>query len=385
MTQQSRITTSVRAGIDKDTSQGAVVPPIYLSTNYSFRGLAEPRDYDYSRAGNPTRALLGQAVAGLEGGAGGTITASGMGAASAVLHGLLPAGSTLAYPHDCYGGSWRLFDALERCGHLKAVKLDLTAQDAGERIAELRPTAVWIETPSNPLLRLTDIAAVSRATHEAGGVVVADNTFCSPAVQRPLELGADVVVHSTTKYLNGHSDVVGGAIVAADEAVHAELAWWANTLGLTGGAFDSYLTLRGLRTLYVRMRQHQENAAALVAGIADHPALAALHYPGLASHPDHALASRQQAGFGAMVSIDLAGGAPAVRSFLDGLRFFSLAESLGGVESLVAHPATMTHASMPSEVQQAAGITEGLLRLSVGIEDREDLLADLTAALDRAA
>lgn len=385
MADQSAVTRSVRAGIDRDPAQGAVVPPVYLSTTYSFSGYGERRDYDYSRSGNPTRALLADALADLEGGAGGVVTGSGMGAVTAVLSALVEPGATVVAPHDCYGGTWRLLDALARKGQFVLELMDLTAPDAAARLGALRPGLVWVETPSNPLLRLTDLAAVSAAAHEAGAVVVADNTFCSPALQLPLELGADVVVHSTTKYINGHSDVVGGAVVAADADVHTEIAWWANALGLTGGALDSYLTLRGLRTLDVRMRQHVANAQRIAESLQGHPALLALHYPGLASHPDHDLAARQQRGPGAMVTLDVAGGHDGVRAFLDGLNLFCLAESLGGVESLVDHPASMTHASMPPEVQAAAGITPGMLRLSVGIEDADDLLADLRAALDRVA
>jgi cystathionine gamma-synthase len=243
---------------------------------------------------------------------------------------------------------------------------------------------VWIETPSNPLMRITDVAAASAAAQAAGALVAVDNTFLSPVLQRPLELGADIVVHSTTKYINGHSDVVGGAVIAKDQAVHDQLTWWGNALGLTGAPFDSFLTMRGLRTLDVRIRQHQENTAAIVAQLEAHPAVAKVHYPGLANHPGHAVAARQQDGFGAMLSFELVGGEGAVRRLLDGLHLFSLAESLGGVESLIAHPATMTHAAMTDEARATAGIGPGLLRVSVGIEHIDDLAADLAAGLDRA-
>ena len=243
---------------------------------------------------------------------------------------------------------------------------------------------VWVETPSNPLLRITDLTLAVALARQAGALLVVDNTFLSPALQRPLQFGADLVVHSTTKYLNGHSDVVGGAVVASDPKLAEELAWWANVIGVTGAPFDSYLTLRGLRTLHPRIRAHLENAAEVVELLASHPAVAKLHYPGLAEHPGHAVAARQQSGFGAMVSFELEGGEPAVASFLGGLRCFTLAESLGGVESLVAHPTTMTHASMTPEQQQTAGITNGLLRLSVGIEAATDLIEDLTLGLGRA-
>jgi len=376
-------TLTVRAGINTDQAHGAVVPPIYLSSTYSFAAFGAKGDYDYSRSGNPTRDVLGAALAELEGGARAVVTASGMGAVTASLLALVPPGGTVVAPLDCYGGSWRLFDALARTGRLKLVLTDFSElADASAVVAE-GADLVWLETPSNPLLRVTDIAAISAAAHDVGAVVVADNTFATPCVQRPLALGADVVVHSATKYLNGHSDVVAGAIIAADATRGDELAWWANTLGLTSGALDSYLTLRGLRTLYLRMAAAQANAAAVVELLTSHPAVTAVHYPGLASHPQHELATRQQDGFGAIVTFDV-GSEAAVRALVDGLEFYCLAESLGGVESLVSHPATMTHAAMPADVQAAAGITPGMLRLSLGVEDASDLVADLLAGLDRA-
>ncbi len=378
-------TRAVRAGIDRDTAFGAVTPPLVLSSNFSFAGFNDKRAYDYTRSGNPTRDLLGEALAELEGGAGGVITATGMGAITLVLNALLQPGDVLVVPHDCYGGSWRLFNALAKKGAFELLTCDLTDPQAVAAALARKPALVWIETPSNPLLRITDLHAVIEAAHAAGALAVADNTFLSPALQRPIaDFGADVVVHSTTKYINGHSDVVGGAAVAKDADVHAQLAWWANALGLTGSPFDSFLTLRGLRTLDARLRVHQENTRALVALLDGHPAVRTVHYPGLESHPGHALAARQQHGFGAMLSVELEGGEAAVRGFIDGLRYFTLAESLGGVESLVAHPATMTHAAMSAEARAAAGISDGLLRLSVGIEHVDDLLADLSDALSRA-
>jgi cystathionine gamma-synthase len=377
-------TRAVRAGIDRDPAFGAVVPPLVLSSNFSFAGFGEKRRYDYSRSGNPTRDLLAEALAELEGGAGGIVTASGMAAVALVLHALLQPGDTLVAAHDGYGGSWRLFDALSRKGGFALQLADLTDPRALAAALARKPAVVWIETPSNPLLRITDLRFVVDAAHKAGALVVVDNTFLSPALQTPIEFGADVVVHSTTKYINGHSDVVGGAIVARDAALHETLGWWANALGLAGAPFDSFLTLRGLRTLDARLRVHQGNAAELAELLERHPAVAKLHFPGLASHPGHALAARQQRGFGAMLSFELADES-RVRAFLDGLQCFTLAESLGGVESLVAHPATMTHAAMAPDVRAAAGIRDGLLRLSVGIEHVEDLRADLLAGLERAA
>ena len=386
MTELSRLTRAIRTGLETDPAHGAVVPPIYLSSNYTFEELGTPRRYDYTRSGNPTRDLLGDALATLEGGAGGVVTTTGMGAITVVVSALLSPGQTVVIPHDCYGGTWRLFDSLSRKGAFEVVTVDYTdpAQVEAALRADKAPTVVWIETPSNPLLRITDVRAVASAAHEVGATVVADNTFLSPLLCRPIELGCDVVLHSTTKYVNGHSDVVGGAVIGATEELHEQLAWWANVLGLTGSPFDSYLTLRGLRTLHTRMKAHEENARAVAELIAEHPAVSRALYPGLASHPGHELATSQQDGYGAIVSLELAGGEAQVRAFLDGLQCFSLAESLGGVESLVVHPSTMTHASMTPEAREVAGIGDQLLRLSIGIEATEDLVADVRAGLDRA-
>ena len=376
------MTRTVRAGLENDELTGAVVPPIYLSSTFAFRGLGDRREYDYSRSGNPTRDLLGNALADLEEGAGGVITGSGMGAITLVGY-LLPNGARVVAPHDCYGGTYRLFSAWHKRGQIRVEFIDFG--DAAALAAALsRPAAlVWIETPSNPLLRITDIAAVARLARQAGALVAVDNTFLSPAWQLPLRFGADVVVHSTTKYINGHSDVIGGAVVAKTRELHEQLAWWANCLGLTGAAFDSFLTLRGLRTLHARLAVHARNAQAIAEWLTRQPQVARVCFPGLPSHPGHEVARRQQLGFGAIVSFELAGGKPAVRQFVDGLRYFSLAESLGGVESLIAHPATMTHAAMDEDSQRAAGLSDGLLRVSVGIEALADLQADLAAGLRR--
>ena len=390
---RSPSTTAVRAGIDRDTAFGAVTPPLVLSSNFSFEGFNQKRQYDYTRSGNPTRDLLGEALADLEGGAGGVVTATGMAAITLVLNALLEPGDRLVVPHDGYGGSWRLFNVLANKGAFDLVTVDLT--DPRALAAALAnddqgraPKLVWIETPSNPLLRITDLRFVIEAAHKVGALAVVDNTFLSPALQAPIAFGADLVVHSTTKYINGHSDVVGGAVIAKDASLHEKLTWWANALGITGSPFDSFLTLRGLRTLDARLRVHQENASALAEWLEAQPAVAKVHYPGLLSHPGHALAARQQHGFGAMLSVELVGGKnisaeEAVRAFVDGLECFTLAESLGGVESLIAHPATMTHAAMAPEARVAAGISDGLLRLSVGIEALEDLQADLAAGFAR--
>jgi cystathionine gamma-synthase len=290
----------------------------------------------------------------------------------------------LIAPHDCYGGCYRLFKAQADRGLYQVDFIDFTDQAAITAALARKPKIVWIETPSNPLLRITDIAAVARLAHAVDATVVVDNTFLSPALQQPISLGADLVVHSTTKYLNGHSDVVGGAVVWKDAALGEQIAWWCNCLGVGGAPFDSYLTLRGLRTLQPRLRAHQENANALAEVLTRHPAVEKVYFPALPTHPGHALAARQQRGFGAMLSFDLAGGEPAVEAFVDGLTCFTLAESLGGVESLVAHPATMTHASMDAAARRRAGIGDGLVRVSVGIEATEDLVADFEVALDLA-
>jgi cystathionine gamma-synthase len=304
-----------------------------------------------------------------------------MSAVALVLQ-LVRPGDVILAAHDCYGGTHRILRSLAARGHFEVAFIDLTCDSAAETVKSRRPKLLWIETPSNPLLRVTDLARVIGAGHEAGALVAVDNTFLSPALQRPIEFGADLVIHSTTKYLNGHSDVVGGAVVAADPALVEELAWWANCLGITGAPFDSFLTLRGVRTLHARMRTHEENAARVAELLCSHDSVKRVYYPGLKSHPGHAVAAAQQDGFGAMVSFEVNGGIDGVERFVNALQCFTLAESLGGVESLVAHPATMTHASMDDVARATAGIDESLLRLSVGIEHADDLVADLAAALD---
>jgi cystathionine gamma-synthase len=377
-------TQAVRAGLECDDATGCVVPPIHLTSTFAFRAFGEKRSYDYTRSGNPTRDLLAQALAQLEQGAGAVVTATGMAAITLVGH-LLPVGARIVAPHDCYGGTYRLFDAWRRRGELQVEFVNF-GDEAAVRAALARPTALlWIETPSNPLLRITDIQRFAALGHESGALVVVDNTFLSPVWQQPLGLGADLVVHSTTKYLNGHSDVVGGAVVARNVAHHEQLSWWANCLGVTGAPFDSFMTLRGIRTLHARLEHHERNAQALAPWLAQQANVTRVYYPGLASHPGHALARRQQRGMGAVVTIELAGGHDAVRAFVAGLKCFSLAESLGGVESLVAHPATMTHAAMDASARLHAGLVDGLVRLSIGIEALEDLRGDLAAALERAA
>ena len=381
--QPSAATRAVRAALESDTQHGAVVPPLHLTSTFAFKCFGEKRSYDYTRSGNPTRDALGEAIASLEGGAGAVITASGMSAVHLACQ-LLSTDDLLIAPHDCYGGSYRLFSNLARRGQLRVEFVDQTDDAAMAAALARKPKLVWVETPSNPLLRVVDIRKVADQAHAVGAWLLADNTFLSPVWQQPLALGADFVLHSTTKYLNGHSDVVGGAIVSATPELHERMVWWANCIGVTGAPFDSFMTLRGLRTLYARMKVHGENAMQIAQALDGHPAVKNVYFPGLPSHPQHELARRQQSGFGAMLSFELRGGVPNVCAFLEGLQAFSLAESLGGVESLVAHPASMTHAAMDAEAQRAAGISETLLRISVGIEAVEDLLQDLNAGLERA-
>ncbi len=380
----SRLTRSVRASLESDQQHGAVVPPLHLSSNFTFAGFEQPRQYDYTRSGNPTRDALAEALTDLEGGAGTSVTCSGMAAITLVCQ-LLNPGDLLIAPHDCYGGTFRLFSTLSAKRHFDVEFVDQTSAADLAAALERRPAMVWIETPSNPLLRIVDIETTVDKAHRVGAIVVCDNTFLSPALQQPLTLGADLVVHSTTKYLNGHSDVVGGAVVARTKALADEIKDWSNNIGVTGAPFDSYLTLRGIRTLSARIRAHEANASRVAETLLADPRVNKVYYPGLESHTGHTLAAKQQAGFGGMVSFDLDTDSVCIRTFAESLQCFSLAESLGGVESLVCHPSSMTHAPLSSADKATAGIGEGLIRLSVGIEEAEDLVNDLRHALDVAA
>ena len=367
-------------GVASDRSFGAVAPPIYLSSTYEFAGYDTARAYDYGRLANPTRDLLSDALAKLEGGAGAAITSSGM-AAIDLLVSQLRQGDLVLAPHDCYGGTIRLLKARADRGQIALRLVDQTDRAVFAQALEEEPALVLIETPSNPLMRVVDVAALAALAREAGAEVAVDNTFLSPALQRPIALGADYAIHSTTKFLNGHSDVIAGAVVAATKAQADQLRNWANIVGSTGSPFDAWLTLRGLRTLFPRIERQQANAMAIARHLEAHSAVARVYYPGLPSHPNHEIATRQQRGFGAMLSFDLAGGAEAVKRFIGAVHTFTLAESLGGVESLVAHPATMTHADMGEEARRVAGIGDGLLRFSVGLENEADLLAGLDLGL----
>jgi len=377
----NKTTTAVRTGIDTDRQYGSVTPPLYLSSNFSFEDFAQPRQYDYTRSGNPTRDQLGKALAKLEGGYDGVITSSGMSAIYLVTH-LLDKGDVIIAPHDCYGGSYRLFKTLNDKGLFDVRFVDQGNPSSLAEALKSNPKLIWIETPSNPLLRVVDIRQICS---EVGDEVikVVDNTFLSPILQQPLNLGADIVVHSTTKYINGHSDVVGGAVIAKRKEVHEDLAWWANCTGITGSPFDSFITTRGLRTLSVRMKQHEENASAVVGYLNKHPAVEQVFYPGLETHATHRIAAQQQTGFGAMFSFTLNQDEICQKTFVKHLQLFTLAESLGGVESLICHPATMTHAALSPDALENAGIGSNLFRLSVGIEDAQDLINDLNTALSR--
>lgn len=373
-------TVAAAFGVAADMAYGAVAPPLYMSSTYEFADYDQPRFYDYGRGGNPTRDLLAEVLAKLEGGAGAVITSSGM-AALDLLVGRLGPDDLILAPHDCYGGTMRLLKARSGRGHCSVRFVDQLDDSAFAEGLEEVPALVLIETPSNPLMRVVDIADRAAKAKEAGAAVAVDNTFLSPAIQKPIVLGADYVIHSTTKYLNGHSDVIGGAVIAADPTEVRELRHWANVVGSAGAPFDSWLTLRGLRTLFARMQVQQSNAMAVATWLERHSAVSKVHYPGLPTHPGHAVASRQQTGFGAMLSFELTGGVDAVRRFIANVRYFTLAESLGGVESLVAHPATMTHADMGEDARMIAGINDSLLRLSIGLEAEQDLIAGLDCGL----
>ena len=379
----NKITTAaVQAGINTDQQHGAVIAPIYLSSTYSLKGFNDKREFDYSRTGNPTRATFAQAIAALEEGSVGIATSTGMAAVHLICQ-LLSVDDLVVIPHDCYGGSFRLFTHLAKRGQFKLIVVDQNDEKALANALAEKPKLVLLESPSNPLLRLVDIEKITKASHDVGALVAVDNTFLSPALQQPLLLGADIVFHSTTKYINGHSDVVGGVLVTKEQELGEELAWWANCIGITGSAFDSFLAIRGLKTLTIRIKQHQENAAQVATFLKNHNAIKAVYYPGFTDHPGHDIAKKQQAGFGAMLSFEVKGGVNAVKILFDNLSIFTLAQSLGGVESLISHPPTMTHAGMEESARLEAGITDSLVRISVGIEDIEDILADLAHGLEQ--
>ena len=374
-------TRAIHAGQDPDPATGATIVPIYQTSTYTQEAPGKHKGYEYSRTGNPTRAALEECVAALEVADYGLAFASGLAATTAVMS-LLSPGDHVVAGDDLYGGSYRLFDkVLPRTGGLDFTFADTTDPASVERALRTETKLLWIETPTNPMLTLSDIAKLSEMAHERGAIVAVDNTFASPYFQNPLSLGADIVVHSTTKYMGGHSDVVGGAIMTSNREFYDETKFYQNAAGGVPGPFDSWIVLRGLKTLAVRMRQHEENALAVAEFLQDHPEVASVNYPGLPSHPQYELAKRQMSGFSGMVSFTLKGGAEAAYAAVQKTRLFHFAESLGGVESLITHPATMTHAAIPREQREQRGVTDGLMRLSVGIEDKEDLIADLDQAI----
>jgi cystathionine gamma-lyase len=372
-------TRAIHAGQDADPATGATVVPIYATSTYTQAGPGQHKGYEYSRSGNPTRTALETCLAALEGGERGLAFASGLAATTAVFAQCRP-GDEVVAAADLYGGTYRLLERVFKPMGVVARYTDDTAPAGFGKLITNKTKYVWIETPTNPLLQILDIAAVADFAHKAGAILAVDNTFASPYLQQPLALGADLVVHSTTKYLGGHSDVVGGAIVGRRELLNP-IAFYQNAAGGVPGPFDAWLTLRGLKTLAVRMERHCANARHLAEWLTEQPQVDRVFYPGLVSHPGHELAKRQMRNFGGMISLRLKGGAEAARRFLPKTRLFSLAESLGGVESLVCHPATMTHASIPADIRIARGVDDGLIRLSVGIEDVADLQEDLRVAL----
>jgi cystathionine gamma-lyase len=374
-------TRAIHAGQDPDPATGATIVPIYQTSTYTQEAPGRHKGYEYSRTANPTRTALEECVAALEGADYGLAFASGLAATTAVMS-LLSPGDHIVAGDDLYGGTYRLFDkVLPSSGGLEFTYADTT--DAASVEEALRPQTklLWIETPTNPMLTLSYIAKLSEMAHKRGAFVVVDNTFASPYFQNPLAHGAEIVVHSTTKYMGGHSDVVGGAVVTSNEELWEGIKFYQNAAGAVPGAFDSWIVLRGLKTLAVRMRQHEENALAVARFLQDHPEVDRVYYPGLPDHPQHELAKEQMSGFSGRVSFTLKGGAEAAYAVVQKTRVFHFAESLGGVESLITHPATMTHAAIPREQREARGVTDGLMRLSVGIEDKEDLIADLDGAI----
>ena len=376
-------TMAAKAGIGSDMHHGSIVPPLYLSSNFEYRELGKEQEYEYTRETNPSRDHLINALTDLEDGVGGEILSSGMAAITLVAN-ILNNNSKVILPHDCYGGTHRLFSSLAEKGILEAYFIDQGQESFCKKtISEINPDLIWIETPSNPLLQAVDIQEISKEAKACNALVAVDNTFLSPSLQNPLKLGADIVMHSTTKYINGHSDVIGGALITNNHEILLKLKFWANALGITGSPFDSYLTLRGLRTLSIRMEKHEKNATAIVKLLSNHPKIDKVYYPGLASHPSHAIAKKQQSGFGGMLSFEILGGLAEVKSFIKGIKILPLAASLGGFESLVSHPYTMTHGNLTPNQKKEVGISESLIRISAGLENTEDLLEAVNLGLEK--
>ncbi|EKO3821171.1 O-succinylhomoserine (thiol)-lyase [Vibrio harveyi] len=384
MSTRKPATIAVRTGIESDSQYHAVVPPIYLSTNYGFPAFGEVPQYDYTRSGNPNRGLLEKALYELESGKGAVVTNCGTSALNLWVSAFLGPDDLIVAPHDCYGGTYRLFNTRANKGDFKVQFVDQSDQQALDAAIAKKPKLILLETPSNPLVRVVDIAAVCEKVKQVGALVAVDNTFLTPVYQKPLELGADFVIHSTTKYINGHSDVIGGVVITKSEEHAEELAWWGNCIGATGTPFDSYMTLRGIRTLGARMRVHEESSQQVLAYLQTQSLVAKIYHPSLPEHPGHDIAKKQQSGFGSMLSFEFAGSFEQLKVFVKELELFSLAESLGGVESLICHPASMTHRAMGEEALAEAGVSQQLLRLSVGLEDAQDLIADLEQAFAKA-
>lgn len=376
-------TIAAKAGIGSDMHHGSIVPPLYLSSNFEYKELGKEQEYEYTRETNPSRDHLINALTDLEDGVGGEILSSGMAAITLVAN-ILNNNSKVILPHDCYGGTHRLFSSLAEKGILEAYFIDQGEESFCKKtISEINPDLIWIETPSNPLLQAVDIQEISKEAKACNALVAVDNTFLSPSLQNPLKLGADIVMHSTTKYINGHSDVIGGALITNNNEILLKLKFWANALGITGSPFDSYLTLRGLRTLSIRMEKHEKNATAIVELLSKHPKIDKIYYPGLTSHPSHAIAKKQQSGFGGMLSFEILGGLAEVKSFIKGIQTLPLAASLGGFESLVSHPYTMTHGNLTPNQKKEVGISESLIRISAGLENTEDLLEAVNLGLEK--
>jgi len=377
-------TIAVHTGVSKDSAYNSVITPIYQTSTFRFEDIGTTKGFDYTRSGNPTRRALEESIAALEGGADASVVATGMGAVTTALT-LFKTGDHIVCTDDCYGGTERLLRTYAE--HFGILVTHVNMRDLAAVRAAVRPEtrALWIETPSNPLLNVVDIRALSDIAREVNALSIVDNTFLSPVNQRPFEFGADLIIHSTTKYLNGHSDVVGGAVVSSTPELAEKVKYISNAIGITASPFDCWLTLRGIKTLVPRMREHEANALKVALYLDAHPLVGTVFYPGLPAHPDHALALKQQKGFGGMVSFELKGDRAAVNRVLIGTKLFALAESLGGIESLIEHPASMSHASMDPALREKVGLNERVIRLSIGIEDADDLIADLDAALAASA
>lgn len=383
MSARKPATIAVRTGIESDTQHHAVVPPIYLSTNYGFPAFGEVPKYDYTRSGNPNRGLLEKALYELESGKGAVVTNCGTSALNLWVSAFLGPDDLIIAPHDCYGGTYRLFNTRAQKGDFKVQFVDQSDQKAMDDAIAKKPKLILLETPSNPLVRVVDIAAVCEKARQVDALVGVDNTFLTPVFQKPLELGAAFVIHSTTKYINGHSDVIGGVVITKTEQHAEDLAWWGNCIGATGTPFDSYMTLRGIRTLGARMKVHEESSAQILNYLQSQSLVGNIYHPSLPEHPGHEIAKKQQSGFGSMLSFEFAGSFEQLKHFVGELELFSLAESLGGVESLICHPASMTHRAMGEDALAEAGVSQQLLRLSVGLEDADDLIADLEQAFSK--